>query len=406
MRQPTPRDDRLGKLEALQAELGESARRLEEAERRARRAEALLRGVVDSHLVGVLVFRPDGAVVEANEEALRILGRSREDLRSGRVDLAVPTCAEHRHKDERALAEVRERGACAPFEKELERPDGTRVAVTAFAAALDGRQGERVGVVVDETERRRAEAERERLRAGLEAALRARDDFISIAAHELRTPVTSLKLRVHTARRAVARGDPGLAAVPLEAAVRQVDRLARLIEALLDVSRARAGRLTLGFEDGDLAAVAREVALRFVEDLETAGCRLVVRVDAPVPARFDRTRIEQVATNLLSNALRHGARPGTTVEVEAWTEGGRAMLAVRDQGPGIAPADRVQIFDRHDRAGPPNGGAGPTPPRPGGGLGLGLWIAREIVAAHGGSISVASKPGKGATFTVVLPAAP
>jgi len=175
---------------------------------------------------------------------------------------------------------------------------------------------------------------------------------------------------------------------------RQVERLTALINSLLDISRITAGRLDLDLEPVDFAAVVRDAAARFREDLARAGCSLEIQTDGPCVGEWDKVRLEQVVTNLLSNAAKYGSsRP---VEVTVSGDGPTAVLSIRDHGIGIPPEHRSRIFERFERA---------VSDRHYGGLGLGLWIVRQIVEALGGSIRVESETGEGSTFTVLLPKA-
>jgi signal transduction histidine kinase len=178
----------------------------------------------------------------------------------------------------------------------------------------------------------------------------------------------------------------------LERATRSTERLAGLIDALLDVSRISSGTLSLNLQVVDLSEVARDVAEGLLQDASTTGCP--VRVDARVPVQgmWDQLRIEQVLINLLANAFRHAA--GQPVDVRIWQEGGEARLAVEDRGPGIRPEDLERIFGRFERA---------TSAQNRGGLGLGLYVSREIVHAHGGSIEARNREQGGASFLVRLP---
>ncbi|WP_223757522.1 GAF domain-containing sensor histidine kinase [Myxococcus sp. RHSTA-1-4] len=237
---------------------------------------------------------------------------------------------------------------------------------------------------------RAAQAELLNVREGV----RARDEFISIAAHELRTPLTPLKLQLETLRRSVVAACLGDARVMrhLERAGAQVERLSQLVERLLDVSRVATGRLGLVLEDVDLSRLAAEVTDRFREEAEEAGCPLVVHTPGPVRGAWDQLRIEQVLSSLLSNAIKYGA--GHPIDVSVEGHGELARLCVRDEGIGLAREDASRIFERFERA------VSPTHYR---GMGLGLYVAKQIVEAHGGTIVVRSQPGKGSTFTVVLP---
>lgn len=213
-------------------------------------------------------------------------------------------------------------------------------------------------------------------------AIQARDELLSVASHELRTPLTSMLLRLES----VERKYPGLDVV-----VRQSKRLANLVEQLLDLSRIHLGRLELVPEPVDLGDVVRTVAARTEAELGRARCSLVVREAAKAVGTWDRLRLEQVVTNLLSNAIKFA--PGTTIDVEVHADRARARLLVRDHGPGIAPQDRERIFQRFERTASHNRG----------GMGLGLYITRQIVQAHGGEIHVEETPGGGSTFIVELP---
>lgn len=242
----------------------------------------------------------------------------------------------------------------------------------------------------------------ERARA-YEEAVKARDEFLSVASHELKTPMTSLQLQVesllranalsHTTDTADRAGEPaGRNARRLEIMSRQVRRLSTLIETLLDVSRIASGKLLLCPDEVDLAHLTRDVVARFAHEAEAASAVVRVAGDPVLEGRWDPMRLEQILTNLISNALKYGA--GRPVEVTVTGTAEKVHIAVRDQGIGIAPADRARVFERFERA---EGQRNIT------GLGLGLWITRRIVEAMGGRILLVSEAGQGSTFTVELP---
>lgn len=240
--------------------------------------------------------------------------------------------------------------------------------------------------------------ENSRLYREAREAVRARDEFLSIASHELKTPLTTLQLQIQgLARKLKSSGEdaafPGLAS-RVATSERQVERLTALINNLLDISRITAGRLELDLEPVDLAAVAREAAARFREDLARAGCVLEFRAEGECVGQWDRLRLEQVVTNLLSNAAKYGA--GRPIEIEVDGGEATARFSIRDHGIGIPAEHQVRIFERFERA---------VSDRHYGGLGLGLWIVRQIVDAFGGTIRVESRAGAGSTFTVLLPRA-
>jgi signal transduction histidine kinase len=227
--------------------------------------------------------------------------------------------------------------------------------------------------------------------------MRARDAFLSIAAHELRTPLTSLELQLQSMLRELERHPEHVFfKKKVLAASKASKRLTDLIERMLDVSRITVGKIaiTLHPEEVDLAAVAAEVIERLREAQLNQGCALELGAASPVVGSWDRVRLEEIVTNLVSNACKYGR--GQRVQVSVERRNGRALLAVADDGIGIAPEDLDRIFKPFERA-VSNDNYG--------GLGLGLYIARRLIEAHGGTIRVASEQGRGSTFTVELPVA-
>ena len=223
-----------------------------------------------------------------------------------------------------------------------------------------------------------------RARDAAERSVRARDEFLSIASHELRTPLTTLQLRLQSLR-------AELSSPKLESSLRQTQRLIALVDNLLDVSRIDSGQLVLKRETFDLAVTIRELVGRFGEVAAAARVTLRVRADAPVEGSWDRVRVEQIVENLLGNAIKYA--PNAPIDVEVTADDAIVRVAVRDRGPGIADADRARIFEPFERA---------VSTRNYGGLGLGLFIARQYVEAHAGRLLVASAAGEGTTFTVEL----
>jgi signal transduction histidine kinase len=230
--------------------------------------------------------------------------------------------------------------------------------------------------------------------ARIEEAVRMRDEFLAIASHELKTPLTPLQLQLDDFHRVLRRRGVEDDAVNqrLNTMVRQTTRLSKLVENLLDLSRIAAGRLTLVTEEFDFAEMVRDVVRRLAPEAESQGCALQVRAPDPIRGRWDQLRLEQVVSNLLANAVKYGA--AHPVEIDVQRLAGKVRLTVRDHGIGMSPQDAARVFERFERA---------VSVRNYGGLGLGLYITRQIVEAHGGSISVDSRLGDGATFTVVLP---
>ncbi len=232
----------------------------------------------------------------------------------------------------------------------------------------------------------------------LERAVRMRDDFMSLVSHELRNPLNSVFLQAQLRRRMLDKPggpDPAAMRTMVERDERQIRSMIRLLDDMLDVSRLRTGHLAMVPAPLDLAALVRGAAQALDEPARAAGSPIAVEAPEHLPLVADEFRIEQVVNNLLTNALRYGG--GKPVALSLRAEPGGAVLTVRDQGMGIAAADHERIFGQFERT----EGAQQVP-----GLGLGLFISRQIVQAHGGSIAVCSTPGEGAEFILRLPAAP
>lgn len=238
--------------------------------------------------------------------------------------------------------------------------------------------------------------ENARAYAAAQRAIHARDEFLAVAGHELRTPLAALMLQIESLRVAMATGvltkNPERFAARIDKTLGQTVRLARLVDGLLDISRIADGPVDLRIEEVDVAALVRDTCDRFTEDASQVGCELVVEIEGPCVRGCDPQRIEQVLSNLLSNAMKYGA--GSRIDVRCARGSGGVTISVRDRGIGIAPADHERVFRRFERA---------VSERNYPGLGLGLWITREIVAAHGGSVEVESEVGRGSTFRVHLP---
>jgi two-component system OmpR family sensor kinase len=256
--------------------------------------------------------------------------------------------------------------------------------------------GLQIGTFVDRHRASEAARESERRRAEeLERAVAARDAFLSIASHELKTPLTALQLQLELLVRSVQAGGVGTDRVSqrIRGVSRSTERLGELVNRLLDVSRiTSSGRLELRKEAFDLAELVREVAARFEAALAEAGSALRLDVAGPVAGTWDRTRIDTIVTNLLSNAVKYG--DGKPIEVEVRNDADVAVLEVRDRGIGIPPEDQARIFERFERA---------VPEHHYGGFGIGLWVTRSVAEEHGGRIRVASRPGGGSTFVLELP---
>jgi signal transduction histidine kinase len=271
---------------------------------------------------------------------------------------------------------------------------GRRLGCVVLAATEPGRRYDKPELALcEELSRTCAIAlDNARLYRDAQAALRAREDFLTVAAHEVRTPLTSLRLRLAAAQRSLRHADVPLDRHTLEAAVatavRQTDRLSRLTDLLLEAT----SETRLVEREVDLVEVARDTAARLSEDARNAGCRIELRAPARVIGSWDATRLHHALTNLLLNAIKFGSN--APIEIDVRADADTAELTVVDHGMGIAEDKQRIVFERFGRG---------VSTRHYGGLGLGLYVARRIVERHGGSLTVQSNPGAGARFTVTLP---
>ena len=251
-----------------------------------------------------------------------------------------------------------------------------------------------------EQSRREQEALLKQLQATqneLEQAVRMRDDFMSIVAHELRTPLNGLILETQLRKMHLARDNAAAFTLDKMHAMvdrdeRQIKSLIRLIEDMLDVSRIRTGKLSIRTSQFDLVKLVSNLLQNFAPQIDAAETSVTFTADQPVVGNWDEFRIEQVISNLLTNALRYGGK--STIDVRVFIKDGQARVEVQDRGIGISEENQRRIFQQFERVSAKTVVAG---------LGLGLFISEQIVAAHGGSITVESRIGEGALFRVCLP---
>ncbi len=348
----------------------------------------------------VFMLDRNGRVATWNTGAALIKGYRWEEIVGKPIDLFYTQEDRANGRPARLLAQAANEGRIED-EGWRVRKDGTRFWADVVITALRNEAGALVGyskVTRDLTQRQRAEEDRRRLdadRIRAEESLRIRDEFLSIASHELKTPLTALQLELYGMRAPIEKGGDERLGRKLARAARSADRLSQLIEMLMDVSRIATGRLMIKPEPFDLQEVMRQVVETMQGTAARASCDLSFHPSpdaGSIVGSWDRLRIEQVMMNLLSNAFKYGA--GRPVTLSLARDGGQAMVEVRDHGPGIPQGDLDRIFERFERA---------TAFQDLGGLGLGLYVSREIVRAHGGSIAGRTLPEGGACFTVRLP---
>jgi signal transduction histidine kinase len=275
-----------------------------------------------------------------------------------------------------------------------------RSKVEVFVALYEQREATRRQVRALELARQKQEATLAELNAAqaqLQRALSMRDEFMSMVSHEMRTPLNTLYLETQLRKMQLERGNmAAFGAEQLQRMVarddRQIQSIIRLIDDMLDVSRIRSGKLSLRPGWVELSGLLRRVVYDLTPQAATAHCAISLDADTPANGWWDEFRIEQIVVNLLTNALRYGAqRP---VRVVLLVEQDVVRVEVRDQGPGIAPEQHEKIFEPYER------GVGNEVPS---GLGLGLYISRELAEVHEGTLTVASTPGQGAVFSLTLP---
>ena len=299
-------------------------------------------------------------------------------------------------RDEQQLRALRALGVRAGVRLAL-GAHGAPLGVLCLLSTRAEGWSERELALLEELARRAALAlEHAHLYRAAQQAIRLRDEFLSVASHELKTPLTGLRLQLlvldRRVRQACGQQLPASSVQAMRVLHAQVDRLNRLVEELLDATRIRANKLPLKLEPVELGALVAELLEQVDADAHASSTPLELHCEGPVVGQFDRFRLSQVVLNLLSNALKYGA--GRPVHVRVAREAEHALLSVKDEGIGIAEQDQQRIFEQFARA---------VPTRHFGGLGLGLYIARQVVLAHGGTLQVRSERGQGSTFTVKLP---
>jgi two-component system CheB/CheR fusion protein len=372
------------------------------------RFRLLVEGVKD---YAIYLLDTDGRVTSWNEGARRLKGYEASEIIGQHYSRFFPPEDIAANVPQMELEKARIDGR---FEAEGSRirKDGSQFWANVVVTRIHDTKGVLIGfskVTRDLSERRRTEELLRRANESLEArvhertadlaqALRARDEFLSIASHELRTPVTALKLLLElTSRKLGLDTTSSLARVAVstfDRALKQAITLENLIEDLLNVSRIQSGQLELELRNVAIAKLIEDVASRLSDQLAQAGSPLKLDVEAGLVVRCDERRVMQVIVNLITNAIKYA--PNSPIHITATREGPSAKIVVEDSGPGVAPENQAKLFERFERA-----GASANV----GGLGLGLFIARRIVETHHGTIRVESQLGEGARFVVNLPVA-
>lgn len=372
-----------------------------QAEEELRRANALLQAINESTPTLIYVKDLDGRMVYANAASLAVLGREESEvIGHDDWDYLPAEIAASNHVNDRKVIDG---GVTQVFEEVTETHLGRRVWLSAKTPYRDdkGKIKGLVAVSLDSTTQKEAEKARERMlaaeqeaRTTAEEAVRLRDEFITIAAHELRTPVTALQgysqlIAMELRRRGGV--EPGMLVRSVRHIEQQSKRLTRLSEQLLSLSRLRTGRMVLSFEVVDLVSLLKNSIAAVKQSYPER--EFVLRGATPTPITIDPVRIDQVFTNLLDNAAKFSP-PDSQVEVDVHVaDHGWVEVSVRDYGIGVAEENRDRIFERfyqaHDN-------------QRYGGMGIGLFVSRQIVEMHGGTVMVEQPEGEGTRFVVRL----
>jgi PAS domain S-box-containing protein len=344
-------------------------------------AEHPYRVLVESMNEGAISLTNDGVVLYCNSAFAHMSGVPLDQI-MGR-DLSEFVRPEERESLKRLIRQSSHEPIRA--EMALMSASGATLPTQFSVNPVDLEEGQSIGVVVtDLSERKRNEQ--------AEAAVRMRDEFLAIASHELRTPLSTLVLRLGLLERHAAKGDIQQVQPSVRRAQDQAERIGRLVDRLLDVSQLASGKLKLDLMPCDLGEIVKDVAERLSEQASEAGSELRLALSGGIIAESDKFRLDEALSNVVSNAIKYGA--GRPVDIQLQTTDTKATLTVQDRGIGIPPADLARVFGRFERT---------TLSRNYGGLGLGLYIASQIIEQHRGSIRAENRVNGGTRFVIELP---
>ena len=343
-----------------------------------KRLEAKFRRLFDSNLIGVFVSDFAGTFLDANDAFLDLLGYTREELLAGTMQRDALTPSEFHSLSQNAVKALQETGASGTYEKEYLHKSGRRIPVLVAVTRIE-QTDTCIGFVLDISERKELD--------------KRKDEFISMASHELKTPITSLKGFLGLLQRRMSIQGDEKALHYLARMDSQVNKLNKLISDLLDLSKMQTGQLDYQEERFDVDELVQEIVENVQGTTQTHHLLLEGQIQAEVFG--DRDRIGQVLINLLNNAIKYSPR-ADTVLVRVAKDQNKALVSIQDFGIGIAKEHQDKIFERFYQVTDPE-------EKPYAGLGIGLYVSREIVKRHSGQMWVESKKGKGTTFHVTLP---
>ncbi|MEO7165350.1 MAG: ATP-binding protein [Bdellovibrionia bacterium] len=377
-------------------------KRIEErnrSERVLQESEARLRAIIDGTMAVIYVKDTAGRFLVVNNRFEELFHMNREEVQ-GKTNFDVfprDIAEKFQINDQRVI----QAGKSLDLEEVVPLSDGlhTYISLKFPIFNSEGKVSAVCGISTDVTDRKRVAESRIQLLAKTEEMLQMREDFIAIASHELRTPIASLILHARLFERKLE--SSSLKETPeftyLSKGIKimrdQTERLARLVEAMLETSRRTT--LELKYVPFEMSDLVQDVVSRFQEEVSRKKYQVLLELQPKVTGRWDILKIEQVVRNLFTNAIKYGE--GKPIRITVSSDGKFAILVVQDWGIGISKEDQLRIFNRFERA---------VSIREYGGMGLGLYITRKIVEAHGGSIRLESEPGKGSKFTITLPLIP
>ncbi len=353
--------------------------RRKKTERRLRQSQLQFKRFTNANIIGVVVEDINGRVYEANDMFLQMIGYTREELQAGKVNWRELTPPEYQKHDEEKIKRILKKGMSQPYIKEYIRKDKKRISVMVGAVLLNKATGRIIAFYLDITEQ--------------QALDKKKNEFISIASHELKTPLTSVKAFTQILMRQFNNTDDTRTLYFLTNINSQLNKLDELINDLLDVSKIEEGRLNMKMKPFKIDDLIEKVVVDF--QYITQSHTLIKKGSTSKMVFGDEDRIGQVLSNLLSNAIKYSPN-ADRVHINVRSRSSFVEIAVQDFGEGVPQADKESIFTRFFRSRKHEGSRIS-------GFGLGLYITRAIVANHKGEIHVESTEGKGSTFTVRLP---
>lgn len=343
-------------------------------------SQSKFKALLNANLIGVIVAKldPSGAIIEANDAFCSMTGYTLAEIKAGKVSWKTLTPPEYVETDMISLSELLKKGETKPYEKEYIRRDGTRLPILIGAALADSDKKTSVAFILDLSARKKLE--------------RRKDEFIGLASHELKTPLTSMKVFTQLLQRSLTPTKSRKGLEYITKINRQIERLTTLVEELLDVSKIEAGQLQLNLEKFDPYQLVTEI----VSEVQAITPHHTLKVIGSFKSDItgDAFRIKQVLLNLLTNAVKYSPQ-AKEVLITLTEDMTKVCIAVTDHGVGIPEVDQKRIFEKFFRAGGKNKHSFP-------GLGLGLYLSKRIIERHGGKIWLESQEGKGSTFSFSL----